>query len=146
MLEDDPQLLAAMEMFAAMSIDEKQEILSQLTEMFGDSDPATLKLLEQAMGEVAQMNPEEMKTSLKDMVQEDEIMVAIADTLKMLSNVEGDAWETILANKDNILQAVIQSGKISEEDAQRYSSDPSAWEKDLEAVWDEVKKVARTEL
>ncbi|CAB9518984.1 expressed unknown protein [Seminavis robusta] len=137
-LENDPELLAAMEIFAGMSPEEMEETMKELTQMLGD-DPETLSAIRDVMKEIPNLKTSDIQSSLKEMVSEDEVAAATQDALKLLGKSN---WETIWEKQDLILEAVIQSGQLSANDAALYKSDKDAWEKELRFIWNELQKQA----
>lgn len=135
---DDPELLAAMEIFAAMSPEEMEETMQELTQMLGD-DPETLAAIQEVMDQIPKISASDIQSSLQEMIADDEIAVATQNALKMLHKTD---WETIWDKKEDILEAVIQSGQISAEDAALFKSDNEAWEKELKFIWNELQKQA----
>jgi hypothetical protein len=61
--------------------------------------------------------------------------VATEHAIKLLST---SSWETIWEKRDDILGAVIASGKISEMDATRFQSSPEEWEAEIKYIWSEL--------
>ena len=137
---NDPELLAAMEMFAGMSPEETEETMKELVGMLGD-DPETLAAIEEVMKEIPNMKANDVQSSLKQMVSEDEVAAATQDALKLLGKSN---WETIWEKQDLILDAVIQSDQINAEDTALFKSDNAAWEKELRFIWNELQKQATT--
>jgi polyhydroxyalkanoate synthesis regulator phasin len=74
------------------------------------------------------------------MTLEEEIAEATEMALEMISTSE---WEVIYNKREDILDSVIASGKISAEDAALYKSDASAWEEELKYIWDELQTQAK---
>lgn len=143
---DDPELREAVEMLSEMSPEEMEETLGELAEMLGSEDPETAEALREAMKEVSEMSPGEMRNSLGQIVGAEygdvDISDEVSDTLRMLKEADDDMIETILARKDHILETVIQSGQISQEDAERYRKHPFEWEKELKGIWGELQRQA----
>jgi len=137
-LERDPELLVAMEIFAAMNPEEMEETMEELKKMLGD-DPETLEAIQHVMNELPKMKSEDVQSSLNDMIADDEIAAATNDALKLLGHSH---WDQIWEQQDVILQAVIQSGQISEEDTALFTSDNAAWEKELRFIWNELQRQA----
>jgi hypothetical protein len=73
---------------------------------------------------------------------EEEIAQSMAETMELLQNADESDWNRILENKDAILQAVISTGVISEEEIAEYQSNPDAWERELLSIWEELKMQA----
>lgn len=68
--------------------------------------------------------------------------MVLSDTLDMLRNAKDEDWDLILQNKDTILNAVIHSGFMADEEAKIYQKDAAAWEEQLRIIWEELKKQA----
>lgn len=142
----DPELLEAIQMFSEMSLDEIKEI-------FGD-DPEALKEIEKVMEEISKLDPSEIEESMKALMEEELIASAMTDTLEMLAAADADAatdtdeqdWDKILENKDVILEAVIASGSMSEEDIALFLKDGDAWEEELSGIWNELKEVVQPDI
>jgi len=144
----DPELLGAIQMFSEMSLDEIKEI-------FGD-DPEALKEIEEVMEEISKLDPSEIEESMKALMEEELIASAMTDTLEMLTGTAADAdaatdtdeqdWDKILENKDVILEAVIASGSMSEEDIALFLKDGDAWEEELSGIWNELKEVVQPDI
>jgi len=146
----DPELLEAIQMFSEMSLDEIKEI-------FGD-DPEALKEIEKVMEEISKLDPSEIEESMKALMEEELIASAMTDTLEMLAGTAADAdadtatdtdeqdWDKILENKDVILEAVIASGSMSEEDIALFLKDGDAWEEELSGIWNELKEVVQPDI
>ena len=128
--------LPALQIFAGMSEEEMEETMRDLIALLGD-DPETLAAIQQVLDEIPNMKHSEIQSSLKDMVAQDEIAAATEDALHMLASAE---WNQIWEKQALILEAVIESGNISEEDTQRYKSDVSIWEHDLKQIWSELQQ------
>jgi hypothetical protein len=135
---EDPALLAAMEIFAGMSPEEMEETMQELVGLLGD-DAETLAAMKEVMDEIQNLEASDTQSSLKQMIADDEIAAATQDALKMLHKTD---WETIWERKDDILEAVIQSGQIEADDAALFKSDKEAWEKELKFIWSELQRQA----
>ena len=138
---DDPELAEAIELFAGMSPEEMTETIEELKEMFGD-DPEMMKEIEEIMNEIAQMDSSEIEQNMKDLMDEEMVAMAMADTLEMLKNADENDWERILENKDAILEAVISAGVVSDSEILHFENDPAAWEEELMLIWKELKSQA----
>ena len=135
---NDPRLIEAMEMFGNMSPDEMKETMNELRAMLGD-DPKTVEAINQVMNEIQTMDKSQIQGSLQDMVEQDEIRVAMKDALEMLKDGQ---WDVIWEHRMLIRDAVIDSGKISPDDAAKFKTDDVAWEKELKFIWNELQKQA----
>ena len=141
MILDDPDLLEAMEIFANMSPEEMEDVLKELQMVLGD-DPETLEAMREVMEELPAMKAADIQRNLKNLVEQDEIAKATADALDLLRKGE---WNAIWDRRQEILDAVIASGKIDPEDAARFRSDPSEWEAELKHIWGELQNLAAME-
>ena len=140
---DDPELVEAMEAFALMSPEEAEEAFAEVIEMLGEDkdDPEMLEAIQEVMREMESMNSgADVKARLSSMTLEEEIAEATEMALEMISTSE---WEVIYNKRENILDSVIASGKVSAEDAALYKSDAAAWEEELKYIWDELQNQAK---
>jgi DUF438 domain-containing protein len=133
---DDPELIAAMEIFAGMSPQQMEDTMNELMGIIGD-DPEALSAMQDILKELPNMKTADVQSSIEQMVADDEVAKATQDGLELLYANE---WETIWEKRDLILDAVIQSGEISVEDAATFKSDKTAWEKELKFIWSELEK------
>lgn len=140
---NDPELLEAVEMLSEMSPEEMEETLRSVADMFGDGDPETAAALREAAREVSEMDVGEMRSALGQMAAEKDVSDAASEALRMLNNADEGTIGTILERKDLILEAVVQSGQITEEDAERYRADPVEWERELKSIWEELRRQAK---
>jgi len=138
-LLNDPELLQAMEIFASMSPEEMEETMEEVKEMLGD-DPATLAAIEQVKQQVTDMKS--INHSLADLIAKDEVAAATQDALELLGKADLTTWETIWNRQSDILEAVIKSGQMSEDDAIRFKSSPEEWKEELTFIWNELQKQA----
>lgn len=138
---DDPELLGAIQTFATLTPEELKETMDELQEIFKD-DPETFKEIEEVMTEVAKLDPSEIESTMAILRQEDKEATEIADTLQMLREADEEDWSNVLANKDEILQSVIASGVMSDEEIELFQNDPTAWESELGVIWDELMEQA----
>ena len=140
--ENDPELQAAIQQFADMSPEEMIETINELKESLGDSDPETMKELDSILEDLSRLDAKELEDSLYSIMEEEAVAKAMGETLELLSQSGEEAWEKIIANKDLILDAVIQTGTMSEDEISLYKSDPSSWENELKEIWNELRGVA----
>lgn len=135
-------MLEAMEAFALMSPEEAQEAFAEVLEMMGEDkdDPEMLEAIQEVMREMENMNTgDDVKYRLSSMTMEEEVAQATEVALEMISTSE---WDVIYNKREDILDSVIASGKMSAEDAALYKSDAAAWEKELKYIWDELQSQA----
>jgi len=138
---NDQELLEAIQMFADMSPEEMMETMEDLKEMFSN-DPETLREIEEVILELSRLDAEDIEQQLSELMAEEEIAQSMAETMELLQNADESDWNRILENKDAILQAVISTGVISEEEIAEYQSNPDAWERELLSIWEELKMQA----
>ena len=141
---DDPELAEAIQMFAGMSPEEMMQTMEELKEILGNNDPAALQEIEEVMLEIAKLDlsTEGDYNALQDLMGEDRAAMAMSDTLDMLRNADEGDWNKILENKEQILEVVIQSGVMDEEEVEMFRNDPDAWEEELRFIWEELKAQA----
>ena len=131
-----------MEAFALMSPEEAQEAFAEVLEMMGEDkdDPEMLEAIQEVMREMENINTgDDVKYRLTSMTMEEEVAQATEVALEMISTSE---WDVIYNKREDILDSVIASGKMSAEDAALYKSDAAAWEKELKYIWDELQSQA----
>ena len=131
-----------MEAFALMSPEEAQEAFAEVLEMMGEDkdDPEMLEAIQEVMREMENMNTgDDVKYRLTSMTMEEEVAQATEVALEMISTSE---WDVIYNKREDILDSVIASGKMSAEDAALYKSDAAAWEKELKYIWEELQSQA----
>uniref|UniRef100_A0A7S2S136 Calmodulin n=1 Tax=Eucampia antarctica TaxID=49252 RepID=A0A7S2S136_9STRA len=138
---DDPEMAEAMQMFTDMSPDEMRKTMEVMLGNL-DDDPETQKALETAMDELSKMNAEEIEQAFSEILEEEQRANDISDTINLLAQLEQSSWDEIMSAKDLILDAVIESGQMSQDDIDTYKNDPSAWEKELQFLWKELKNEA----
>jgi len=164
----DPELLQAFQIFANMSLQELMDTTLELREIYAH-DPQALEEMEQVMKEVYKItrstksntingddddgaaDGSTSQTRINDnhvQVQEEEqeqehsdlFSMIMSDTLDMMRNANNEQdWSLILEQKDAILQAVIHSGFMTEEETEVYRRDEGAWEDQLRIIWEELR-------
>ena len=147
-LLNDPDALQAMELFMGMSPSEREETIRELMEAVGD-DPEKRAEMELLLSKLPAVDAEQLKnspggmrSSLKQMVQDDEFAKARTDAKQSLG---GTPWSLFVENSDAILEATIASGQISPEQAATFKSDNEAWLKQLRVIWEDVAMQDRKE-
>jgi hypothetical protein len=126
-----------MEEFALMSEEEMEDAFAEVIEMLGDDAEAIAKM-QKVKEEVRSMNAD-VESKYETIVLEDELVKATKAALDVLSKSD---WSTIYEKRASILESIINSGKVSSEDVAVFKSDPEAWERELEDIWDELQKQA----
>lgn len=130
-LEDDAELLSAMEIFMSMSGKEREEAITDLMAAV-ENDPAKKAEMETLL----KMLPDLSDTGdLKEMIREDEIAKAKTEAKRQL---DGQSWDDFWSNQAEILQQVVASGQLSPEDAARFVTDENAWKKQLRIIYDDL--------
>jgi hypothetical protein len=132
-LADDPELLAAMEIFMGMSAQEREETIQGLmkTGAVGE-DPAKQAEMEALIKMLPQLDD---SSSLQRMIQDDEIHKAKESAKEQLKD---DTWKSFWANQAEILESVLASGQLSPEDAARFKTDEAAWKEQLVIIWQDL--------
>ena len=138
---NDPELMEAMEIFNAMSPEDMQEAMLGLLEAVGD-DPEMLAAIQEVQKEIEMMKAsgENDAGNLQDLIEDDGLAAASQDALDMLGSKD---WESMWEMQEEILQGVLESDKLSAEEAALYKSDVSAWEKELKFIWNELQNQAQ---
>lgn len=134
-LEDDHELLGALEIFAGMSPDEMLETVTQMMSMLGD-DPAALAEFQKILELLPMIQTD---SNLLQMAKDDEIASATNDALRMIGDSD---WQTVWDMEEVILDAVLESGKLSPEDAATFKTDKNAWKEELRFIYDQLQKQA----
>mmetsp|Transcript_11834 Transcript_11834/g.13915 ORF Transcript_11834/g.13915 Transcript_11834/m.13915 type:complete len:182 (+) Transcript_11834:74-619(+) len=138
---EDAELDEAIQMFASMSPEEMQETILEMTELLGD-DPESIESLNEIMLEISKMDATDAANRLAELVQEEDIALAMGDTMEFLQTANEGTWEQVLSKKDHILQSLITNESLSQEDIDLYKGNPKAWEDELKAIWGELQKEA----
>ena len=136
-LLNDPEALQAMEIFMAMSPEEREITIHNLLEAVGD-DPKARAEMELIISKLPALEAEQVagsESSLKKLIQEDEFAKAKHNAKKQL---DGTSWEFFVENQDAILEATIAGGQLSAEDAALFKTDKTAWLKQLRVIWEDV--------
>jgi len=129
----------ALELLAHMSAEERDETTKELKEILGD-DPEALMAFEQIMRETPKMTVQVIHSSLKKMASKDEVArLATDEALKLLRS---ESWDTMWEKRSEILEELAASGKINETDAEKFRSNPDAWEAELKYVLNELKEIS----
>ena len=127
-----------------MSPEEAEEAFAEVIEMLGEDkdDPEMLEAIQEVMREMENMNSgaDVKDRRLSSMTLEEEVAQATEMALEMISTTS--EWDVIYDKREDILDSVIASGKISAKDAALYKSDASAWEKELKFIWNELQSQA----
>ena len=142
LLENDPELLQAMEIFMAMSSEEREDTIRNLMVAVGD-DPAKKAEMEYLISKLPELSNEQLAnsvdgktaSSLKHLVQDDEFAKARQDAKRQL---DGMSWEFFVQNEAAILEATLAGGQLSPEDAALFKTDRDAWLRQLRVIWEDV--------
>lgn len=132
-LMDDPVLLNAMEIFMAMSAQERYETIQGLMEAAGH-DPAKRAEMETLIKMLPQM---EDTGNLYELIQEDEFRKAQHEARKQ---IDGQDWDSFWAMQAAILDATIASGQLTPEQVATFKTDEQAWKAQLKVIYDDLKK------
>ena len=139
--ENDPELAEAVKMFSELSTEEMIETIMEMKEMLKD-DPEALRELDEVMEELAQMDEEEIRQNLQEIMEEEAVAQSMLEMMALLQDADEGTFDRILEEKDVILNNIIQSGMMSEEEIELFQSDPVAWENELRHIWEELKQEA----
>ncbi len=140
-LLNDPEALQAMEIFMGMSPEEREDTIRGLLDAVGD-DPKARAEMELIISKLPALEAEQvadgkLASSLKQMVQDDELAKARQNAKKQMGGV---SWEYFLENEEAILEATIAGGQLRPEDAALFKTDKNAWLKQLRIIWEDVAK------
>ena len=128
----DEDLMDVMEQFALMSDEERKEAFQEVLKMIGgEDDPEMIAALDEIMDVTAKMDSSIENT----MTEEDNIAIA----LELISQTD---WKVIYNKRYEILDTLIESGKINAADAEVYQNDEKEWEKELRYIWKGLQKQA----
>ena len=143
--------MEVMEQFALMSEEERDEAFQEVVQMLGgDDDPEMIEAVQEIMNAVKSMDNDGTfissssssyipGSSSRMVVSEDELAKATGIALEMISKSD---WSVIYNKRNEILDSLISSGKISVEDGTIYKSDNASWEKVLKSIWEELQSQA----
>ena len=145
----DEELMEVMEQFALMSEEERDEAFQEVVQMLGgNDDPEMIEALQEIMNAVKSMDNDSTfissssyipDSSSRMVVSDDELAKATGIALEMISKSD---WSVIYNKRNEILDSLISSGKISVEDGAIYKSDDNAWEIELNNIWEELQSQA----
>lgn len=138
---NDPESLQAMEIFMAMSPQEREETILNLLEAVGD-DPVKRAEMELIIAklpalEEEQLERSELASTLKQMVSDDEVRKARATARKHL---DGTSWEFFVENQAAILETTVASGKLSPAEVKLFKNDKEVWMSQLRVIWEDITK------
>lgn len=83
------------------------------------------------------------KTRYENVLHHNEKRSAAKTVRKMLSNSD---WNAVYEQRDEILELTKKSGKLSSRELLSFQSDPGAWAKELNEVWEEQQRRLKSEL
>ena len=138
-LLDDPELLNTLEIFMAMSDQERQETIQGLMEAVG-YDPSKRSEMEMLVKMLPQMQE---GGGLPEMILEDEFRKAQHEARRQ---IEGQDWDSFWAVQAEILDATIASGQLTPEQAAHFKTDEEAWKAQLKTIYDDLKPGGNSEL
>ena len=143
--------MEVMEQFALMSEEERDEAFQEVVQMLGgDDDPEMIEAVQEIMNAVKSMDNDGTfisssssyipgSSSSRMVVSDEELAKATGIALEMISKSD---WSVIYNKRNEILDSLISSGKISVEDGTIYKSDNASWEKVLKSIWEELQSQA----
>ena len=147
----DEELMEVMEQFALMSEEERDEAFQEVVQMLGgDDDPEMIAAVQEIMNAVKSMDNDGTfisssssyipgSSSSRMVVSDEELAKATGIALEMIFKSD---WSVIYNKRNEILDSLISSGKISVEDGTIYKSDNASWEKVLKSIWEELQSQA----
>uniref|UniRef100_A0A7R9ZIJ0 Calmodulin n=1 Tax=Craspedostauros australis TaxID=1486917 RepID=A0A7R9ZIJ0_9STRA len=141
-LMQDPELAEAMEMFAQMSPQEMKELMGEMVGILGD-DPSTIQAMQEVMEDLSQMQPGDFEAALQEMIDDRYVSQALDETLMELAGADEEMLQTILAKADLVLESVIQSGQLTDEEILQFKADPDLWKAELKAIWSDLQEQAK---
>mmetsp|Transcript_19825 Transcript_19825/g.29467 ORF Transcript_19825/g.29467 Transcript_19825/m.29467 type:complete len:169 (-) Transcript_19825:13-519(-) len=130
-LENDAELLNAMEIFMSMSGKEREEAIADLMTLVED-DPEKKAEMETLLKMLPDLGD---AGDLEEMIREDEIAKAKTEAKRQL---DGQSWDDFWSNQEEILHQVLVSGQLSPEDAARFATDEEAWKNQLRIIYDDL--------
>jgi hypothetical protein len=120
----DEDLMDVMEQFALMSDEERKEAFQEVLKMIGgEDDPEMIAALTEIMDATAKMD-----SYIESTMVEGDITIA----LELISQTD---WKVIYNKRYEILDSLIDAGKINAADAEVYQNDEKEWEKELRYIW-----------
>jgi len=142
----DPDLLSSLEIFMGMSPKEREETIKDLMSSVKTKEQKKemkdlLDKLSAMDVEQLQNSPTGVKSSIKQMIQDDEIAKAKHNARQMLDDKnlgDGDSWKFFLDNEAQILEATIQGGQLTTEQIATFKTDKDAWKKQLRVIWEDI--------
>mmetsp|Transcript_9553 Transcript_9553/g.14066 ORF Transcript_9553/g.14066 Transcript_9553/m.14066 type:complete len:218 (+) Transcript_9553:60-713(+) len=147
-LENNPDLAAAIDMFAELSnlsTEEMDAALQEIKEIYG-TDAEGLAQIEEVFLEIAKLDQTELEDTMNEIMTDQELRGLMEDsydeTLDMLHAADDSEWKKVLENKDSILETVISTGQISDEEVELFRNNPEKWEEELRLIWGELKREA----
>lgn len=135
---NDQELIEAMEEFALMSQEEMEEAFAEVIDMLGNDEEA-IDAMREVISKLRNMNTD-VESNYETIVLGDEFVKATKASLAALAKSE---WSAVHEKSDEILESIIESGKVSAEDAAVFINDSDAWEQELREIWDELQKQAK---
>ncbi|KAL7457245.1 hypothetical protein ACHAWC_008763 [Mediolabrus comicus] len=115
-----------MEIFMAMSPEEREITIHNLLEAVGD-DPKARAEMELIISKLPALEAEQAAGN--------EFAKAKHNAKKQL---DGTSWEFFVENQDAILEATIAGGQLSAEDTALFKTNKKAWLKQLRVIWEDV--------
>ena len=140
----DPDLLASLEIFMGMSPKEREETIKDL--MSSVKTKEQKKEMKDLLDKLSAMDVEQLQnsptgvtSSIKQMIQDDEIAKAKHNARQMLDDKNlVDSWRFFLDNEAQILEATIQGGQLTTEQIATFKTDKDAWKKQLRVIWEDI--------
>jgi len=117
-----------MDALANMDLEEMQKMMKEAM-----NDPQMMQAMnqmnagvEEAMAQMAKMSPEELQKQMMD-------------SLSMLTS--GDIMETVMGQKDEVLETLAAQGLVDEAKIEEYKKDPELFEKEMKDAFGQMKDI-----
>lgn len=130
-----------MEIFAHLSPHEPHEMeeaTKKLRELLGD-DAKSHAAIERFLEETPKLTAQLIHSSLKGMSEEADNAVATEEALVLLGS---DTRLKLWKKRSEIMEEVMSSGKMSAEHAERFRSNPKAWDEELKLILDQLEDMS----
>uniref|UniRef100_A0A7S3P6Z9 Uncharacterized protein n=1 Tax=Amphora coffeiformis TaxID=265554 RepID=A0A7S3P6Z9_9STRA len=136
---DNEELVSAMEIFMAMSEQERYETIQGLLEAVGH-DPAKRKEMEQFIAMLPPILSDDesqnsQKHNIRQLIQQDELLKAKHDAAQHIPQ----DWDSFWSMQAEILEATLASGQLTPEQAATFKTDETAWEEQLRMIYNDLR-------
>jgi hypothetical protein len=139
LLANDPELRNALEIFMAMSPEEREVTIQGFRKTIisgiDDGDPTQTVEMERLMEVLSQVETEEDTSSLQQLIQQDEFRKAQQNARQHLDGMD---WDAFWSRQADILEATLASGQLTPEQAAEFRTNPKAWEAQLRTIYTDL--------